>query len=133
MFDDSDCESEEDEPPIVVSFVPTNHAGSQDKEASHMDDCSYAEDLARLQRQEQEAKDEAERMGLEFSRAAETLIRDAAENISRNDDSADAVPNPADAFNKPSTNMDEPFSRFPSPSDLGNNQPSDGIFQTSKY
>ena len=133
MFDDSDCESEEDEPPIVVSSVPTNHAGSHDEEASCMDDCSYAEDLARLQRQEHEAREEAERMGLEFTRAAETLLKDAAENISRNDDSADGVPAPADACNTPSTNMDEPFSRFPSPSDLGNSQPSDGIFQTSSY
>ena len=55
LNDDSDCDSEEDEPTIVVSSNPPHTTGSQDEGASHMDDCTYAEDLARLQRQEQEA------------------------------------------------------------------------------
>ena len=61
------------------------------------------------------------------------MLREAAQNISRNEVSADVTSNPADAADTPSSSLDEPFTRFPSPSDLGNNQQSDGIFQTSSY
>jgi cytochrome c556 len=110
-----------------------------------VDNSTYAEDLARLQKQEHAANEEAKRLGLEFSQDTEALLRQAALDASRNRVSADGSPVAADA-NSPygisavvpvstatSTSLDEPFTRFPSPSDLGNRRPSARIFQSASY
>jgi hypothetical protein len=148
LDEDSDYDSECDEPTIVVSSLPADIAGSDDKVASDgkvasdVDDSTYAEDLARLKKQEHAANEESERLGLEFDKDTEALLRQAALDNSRNMDSADrgsvsAVVSPvaaADANSPdgisvvvhvsavPSTSLDEPFTRFPSSSDLGNHQ-----------
>lgn len=101
--------------------------------------------LARLQKQEHAANEEAKRLGLEFAQDTEALLRQAALDASRNPISADGSPVAADA-NTPdgisaivpvstatSTSLDEPFTRFPSPSDLGNHEQSTGIFQSASY
>ena len=67
-------------------------------------------------------------------------MRQAALDASRNMVSADGSPVAADVNTTdgiyaivhvstvPSTSLDEPFTRFPSPSDLGNHRQSAGIF-----
>lgn len=123
-----------------------------------MDDSTYAEDLARLKKQEYETNEEAERLGLEFARDTEAFLREAALDTRRNMYSADhgsasgslvvaADVSSADGISAevpisavhsttptdPSTRFNEPFTRFPSPTDIGNHQQSAGIFQSSSY
>ena len=62
-----------------------------------MDDSTYAEDLARLKKQEHAANEEAKRLGLEFAQDTEALLRQAALDASRNTVSADGSPVTADA------------------------------------
>jgi hypothetical protein len=151
LEDDSDSDSECDEPTIVVSSLPIHVAGPTHKEfsdakvADDVDNSTYVEDLARLKNQEHAAAEEAKRLGLEFAQDTEALLRQAALDASRKPISADGSPVVADA-NSPedistvvpvstatSTSLDEPFTRFPSPSDLGNHEPSAGIFQSASY
>ncbi|GKF11704.1 hypothetical protein Tco_0049630 [Tanacetum coccineum] len=160
--DDSDSEC--DEQVIVVPSFPSNRfSGPKVHEASEMveSNSDYAEELARLQRQEHEAKDTAEKYGFGFS-------KDTEEHLSQ----ADMVPaggfDPAASI---STGTAEPFptvfepvhaddtslppghslgsskhsTRFHSPSDLTNSislssemediyhHPSTGIFTSSSY
>lgn len=78
LDDDSESESEQDEQTIVVpSFPPNSFAGDNSKETSdeHEDESQYAEDLARLQKQEHAATQEAERLGEKISRETEALLR----------------------------------------------------------
>ncbi|GKD37342.1 putative ribonuclease H-like domain-containing protein, partial [Tanacetum coccineum] len=76
--DDSDSEC--DEQVIVVPSFPSNHfSGLKVHEASEMveSNSDYAEELARLQRQEHEAKDTAEKYGFGFSKDTEEHLRQA--------------------------------------------------------
>ncbi|GJT27965.1 putative ribonuclease H-like domain-containing protein [Tanacetum coccineum] len=74
--DDSDSEC--DEQIIVVPSFPSNHfSGPKVLEAFEMveSNSDYAEELARLQRQEHEAKDTAKKYGFGFSKDTEELLR----------------------------------------------------------
>ncbi|GKC36723.1 putative ribonuclease H-like domain-containing protein, partial [Tanacetum coccineum] len=76
--DDSDLEC--DEQVIVVPSFPSNRfSGPTVYEASQMmeSNSDYAEELARLQRQEHEAKDTAEKYGFGFSKDTEEHLRQA--------------------------------------------------------
>ncbi|GJV73661.1 putative ribonuclease H-like domain-containing protein [Tanacetum coccineum] len=76
--DDSDSEC--DEQVIVVPSFPSNSfSGPKVHEASEMveSNSDYAEELARLQRQEHEAKDTAEKYGFGFSKDTEEHLRQA--------------------------------------------------------
>ncbi|GKD16816.1 putative ribonuclease H-like domain-containing protein [Tanacetum coccineum] len=76
--DDSDSEC--DEQVIVVPSFPSNRfSGPKVHEASEMveSNSDYAEELARLQRQEHEAKDTAEKYGFGFSTDTEEPLRQA--------------------------------------------------------
>ena len=70
-------ESEFDEQTIVVpSFSPNHIAGNGAKDTSDKDEdeSHYAEDLARLKKQEDMATQEAERLGVEFAKDTKALI-----------------------------------------------------------
>ncbi|GKC99895.1 putative ribonuclease H-like domain-containing protein, partial [Tanacetum coccineum] len=160
--DDSDSEC--DEQVIVVPSFPSNRfSGPKVHEASEMveSNSDYAEELARLQRQEHEAKDTAEKYGFGFSKDTEEHLRqadmvpagsiDPAASIS----AGPAEPFPtvikhvhADETSLPpghSLGSSEHSTRFPSPSDLANSissssemediyhHPSTGIFSSSSY
>ncbi|GKF48527.1 hypothetical protein Tco_0141778, partial [Tanacetum coccineum] len=74
--DDSDSEC--DEQVIVVPSFPSNRfSGPKVHEASEMEESNsdYAEELARLQRQEHEAKDTAEKYGFGLSKDTEEHLR----------------------------------------------------------
>ncbi|GJV46698.1 putative ribonuclease H-like domain-containing protein [Tanacetum coccineum] len=76
--DDSDSEC--DEQVIVVPSFPSNRfSGPKVHEASEMveSNSDYAEELARLQRQEHEAKDTAKKYGFGFSKDTKELLRQA--------------------------------------------------------
>ncbi|GJT75157.1 putative ribonuclease H-like domain-containing protein [Tanacetum coccineum] len=76
--DDSDSEC--DEQVIVVPSFTSNHfSGPKVNEASEMVESTsdYAEELARLQRQEHEAKDTADKYGFGFSNDTEEHLRQA--------------------------------------------------------
>ncbi|GKA44186.1 putative ribonuclease H-like domain-containing protein, partial [Tanacetum coccineum] len=76
--DDSDSEC--DEQVIVVPSFPSNHfSGPKVHEASEMveSNSDYAEELARLQRQEHKVEDTAEKYGFGFSTDTEEPLRQA--------------------------------------------------------
>ncbi|GJU07778.1 putative ribonuclease H-like domain-containing protein, partial [Tanacetum coccineum] len=75
-----DLDSECDEQVIVVPSFPSNRvSGPKVHEASEMveSNSDYAEELARLQRQEHEAKDTPEKYGFSFSNDTEEHLRQA--------------------------------------------------------
>ncbi|GKC83573.1 putative ribonuclease H-like domain-containing protein [Tanacetum coccineum] len=132
-------------------------------EASEMveSNSDYAEELARLQRQEHEAKDTAEKYGFGFSKDTEEHLRqadmvpagsiDPAASISAG--SAEPFPTVIEPVHADDTSLppshslgsSEHSTRFPSPSDLANSissssemediyhHPRTGIFSTSSY
>lgn len=98
--DDSESDSEKDEQTIVVpSFPPTplagNHCADEPEDESH-----YAEDLARLQKQEHAATLEATKLGEKCAIETEALLKHSTHAISGNQDSADSstegIPGSAD-------------------------------------
>ncbi|GJV13746.1 putative ribonuclease H-like domain-containing protein [Tanacetum coccineum] len=158
-FQDDDSDSDSDEQVILVPSYPSNNipgAESKDTSDAHSNGVLFdtAEDifqqeLARLKDQEQRATYDAERLGLGFANDAEELQKRASAKtvppggipvptgntmVSPSDVSVPTggvpVPSgsPTDSFLD-----DEPTTRFPSPSDLGNNEPSPGIFSSSSY
>jgi transposase InsO family protein len=155
LQDDSDSDSECDEPTIVVTTLPIHIADPPNKEttdaksADDVDNSTYAEDLARLKKQEHAAAKEAKRLGTEFAQDTEALLKQAVVEESRKtfsaDVSADAAVDSADGDSADnnsaavlvstttSTSLDEPYGRFPIPSDLANVEQSDGIFQSASY
>ncbi|GJY41476.1 putative ribonuclease H-like domain-containing protein [Tanacetum coccineum] len=146
--DDSDSEC--DEQVIVVPSFPSNRfSGPKVHEASEMveSNSDYAEELARLRRQEHEAKDTAEKYGFGFSKDTEEHLRqadmvpagsiDPTASISAGsiDPAASISAGPAEPFptviapvhadetSLPpghSLGSSEHSTRFPSPSDLAN-------------
>ncbi|GJV05723.1 putative ribonuclease H-like domain-containing protein [Tanacetum coccineum] len=144
--DDSDSEC--DEQVIVVPSFPSNRfSGPKVHEASQMmeSNSDYAEELARLQRQEHKAKDTAEKYG--FSKDTEEHLRQAdMVHAGSIDPAASISAGSIDLAASVSTGTDEPFptfiepvhvdetslppghslgssahsTRFPSPSDLAN-------------
>ncbi|GJY27113.1 putative ribonuclease H-like domain-containing protein [Tanacetum coccineum] len=129
---DDDSDSECDEQVIVVpSFPSNNFSGSAVKDTS-----------------EHEAKDAAEQFGFEFTTDTEELLRQATIEARRNLDPAGSVTVPVG--NEPVHAAHTPlppahFTRYPTPSDLGNSLPSSskledihhhlsiGIFSSSSY
>jgi transposase InsO family protein len=90
LDDDSESDSEKDEQTIVVpSFPPNpfagNHSADEPEDESH-----YAEDLARLKKQEHAATQEATRLGEKCAIETEALLKQSAQAISGNQDSADS-------------------------------------------
>ncbi|GJR90006.1 putative ribonuclease H-like domain-containing protein [Tanacetum coccineum] len=146
--DDSDSEC--DEQVIVVPSFPSNRfSGPKVHEASEMveSNSDYAEELARLQRQEHEAKDTAEKYGFGFSKDTEEHLRqadmvpagsiDPAASISAGSidpaasisaGSAEPFPTVIEPVHADETSLppghslgsSEHSTRFPSPSDLAN-------------
>nr|GFA52917.1 hypothetical protein [Tanacetum cinerariifolium] len=152
---DSDC----DEQVIIVSSYPSyNIQGTEPKDTfgDEVDDSPrtstdeiFQKELARLKGQEQRATSDAKRLGLGFANDAEELQKRASVKIVP----LGSIPVPTGSISVPSGDTmvstddvpvhtssptdsfvdDEPTTRFPSPSDLGNHDPSPGIFSSSSY
>lgn len=150
MDDDSECESELDEHPIVVPSFPPNHFVGNHSAAEQDDESHYAEDLARLKKQEHAATKEAQKLNDKVTQETEALLHQSAQAVSGNKDTAnnstEGTPIPTDKVKdadthdahspistKVSTDFEKPFTRFPSPSDLGNYQPKPGLFHSASY
>ncbi|GJV18452.1 putative ribonuclease H-like domain-containing protein, partial [Tanacetum coccineum] len=160
---EDDSDSECDEQVIVVPSFPSNRfSGPKVHEASEMveSNSDYAEELARLRRQEHEAKDTAEKYGFGFSKDTEEHLRHAdmvpAGSINPTasifagsiDPAASIFAGPADDTSLPpghSLGSSKHSIRFPSPFDLANSisstsemediyhYPSTSIFSSSSY
>ncbi|GJU30424.1 putative ribonuclease H-like domain-containing protein [Tanacetum coccineum] len=95
----------------------------------------FQQELARLKDQEQRATSDTERPGLGFATDAEELQKRASATTVP----PGSIPVPTASILVPSGSPtdsffdDEPTTRFPSPSDLGNNEPSPGVFSSSSY
>ncbi|GKF30525.1 hypothetical protein Tco_0100323, partial [Tanacetum coccineum] len=109
----------------------------------------FQQELARLKVQEQRATSDAERLGLGFAKDAEELQKRASEKTVP----PGSIPVPTGSIPVPSGDTmvspggvpvpsgsptdsffdAEPTTRFSSPSDLGNNVPSPGIFSSTSY
>nr|GEU85340.1 putative ribonuclease H-like domain-containing protein [Tanacetum cinerariifolium] len=147
---DDDSESECEEQAILVpSFPSYSFSGPKVNEVSttiknHLD---YAEELARLQRQEHKAHSAAAKYGFEFSNETAEMLHQGVlaghiDSVGFGDpatsESIPAVFNPDHADNSTlppghSLGSSEQSTRFPSPSNLGNHQPTAGIFSSSSY
>nr|GEU32355.1 hypothetical protein [Tanacetum cinerariifolium] len=118
---DSDC----DEQVIIVPSYPSHSISRtkpKDTSGDEVDDSPlnsveeiFQKELARLKGQEQRATSDAENLGLGFANDAEELQKIHASSS-------------IDSFFD-----DEPTTRLPSPSDLGNHDSSPGIFFSSSY
>nr|GEZ81868.1 hypothetical protein [Tanacetum cinerariifolium] len=127
---DADSDSDCDEQVIIVpSYLSHSIQGTEPKDTSgdEVDDSPltsadeiFQKELARLKGQEQRATSDAERLGLGFVNDAEELQKRASAKI--------VSPVQLTYFFD-----DEPTTRFPSPSDLRNHDPSHGIFSSSSY
>ncbi|GJX12280.1 putative ribonuclease H-like domain-containing protein [Tanacetum coccineum] len=117
----------------------------------------FQQELARLKGQEQRATSDAEILGLGFAKDAEELQKRASAKIvppgsipvptgSIPVPSGDTMVSPSDVLvptggvpvpsgspTEPQSFYAEPTTRFSSPSDLGNNVPSPGIFSSTSY
>nr|GEY23844.1 putative ribonuclease H-like domain-containing protein [Tanacetum cinerariifolium] len=156
---DANSDSDYDEQVIIVPSYPSHSIhGTKPKDTSGdaVDDSPlnsadeiFQKELARLKGQEQRATSDAESLGLGFANDAEELqtrasaktvppssipVRTGSIPVPASDTmvSIDDVPvhtrSPTNSF------FDvEPTTRFPSPSDLGNRDPSPGIFSSSSY
>ncbi|GJW02356.1 putative ribonuclease H-like domain-containing protein [Tanacetum coccineum] len=151
-FQDDDSDSNSNEQVILVPSYPSNNipgAESKDTSDAHSNcvlfdttEDIFQQVLARLKDQEQRATYDAERLGLGFENDVEELQKRASAKIvppggipvptGNTMVSLSGVPvpsgSPTDSFLD-----DEPTTRFPSPSDLGNNGPSPGIFSSLSY
>ncbi|GJR99808.1 putative ribonuclease H-like domain-containing protein [Tanacetum coccineum] len=136
---DHDSDSEVDEHVIVVPSFPSNSfAGpSSGNGPSVMErNADFAEELAKLQRQEYEAKDAAARYGYLFSQATAEILSQAEAEIRNRGVSADLIPVHADESTLPPGQVlgsSENTTRFPVPSDVCKDQISSGIFTSSSY
>ncbi|GJZ23109.1 putative ribonuclease H-like domain-containing protein [Tanacetum coccineum] len=129
-FQDDDSDSNSDEQVILVPSYPSNNipgAETKDTSDAHSNDVLFdsageifQQELARLKGQEQRATSDAERFGLGFAKDAKELQKRASAKkflLFQTDSFLDA----------------NPTTRFSSPSDLGNNAPSPGIFSSISY
>nr|GFB22278.1 putative ribonuclease H-like domain-containing protein [Tanacetum cinerariifolium] len=156
---DADSDSDCDEQVIIVPSYPSHiiqGTAPKDTSGDAVDDSPlnsadeiFQKELARLKGQEQRATSDAESPGLGFANdAAELQKRASVKTVPHGSIpvptgsipvpsgdtmvSTDDVPihtgSPTDSFFD-----DEPTTRFPSPSDLGNHDPSPGIFSSLSY
>nr|GEV12393.1 putative ribonuclease H-like domain-containing protein [Tanacetum cinerariifolium] len=156
---DDDSDSDYDEQVIIVPSYPShNNQGTAPKDTSgdEVDDSPlnpadeiFQQELARLKGHEQRATSDADRLGLGFVNDAEELQKRASATTVP----PGSIPIPTSSIPVPSGDTmvstddvpvhtngptdlffdDEPTTRFPSPSDLGNHDPSPGIFSSSSY
>ncbi|GKF84592.1 hypothetical protein Tco_0249490, partial [Tanacetum coccineum] len=148
-FKDDDSDSDCDEKVILVPSYPSNNIQKtepKDTSGDEVDDSPLdsaeeisQQELARLKGQAQRATFDAERLGLGFAKDAEELQNKASEKIvpsacipvstsSITDPTGNKNVSPGDApvttsSQEDSFYDDEPTTRFPIPSDLGNNDP----------
>nr|GFB77929.1 ribonuclease H-like domain-containing protein [Tanacetum cinerariifolium] len=128
---DDDSDSEYDEQVIVVPSFPSNSfasPSSRNGPSVTERNADYAKELARLQRQEYEAKDAAERYGYLFSQETVDILRQAEADIRKNGVSAVTTLPPGQSLGS-----SENTTRFPVPSDVCKDQLSSGIFTSSSY
>nr|GEX73287.1 ribonuclease H-like domain, reverse transcriptase, RNA-dependent DNA polymerase [Tanacetum cinerariifolium] len=131
---DSDC----DEQVIIVPSYPSHSIqGTEPKDTSGDDvddsplnfaDEIFQRELARLKAQEQRATSDAERHGLGIPVPTGSIPVPSGDTMVSTDDVSVHTSSPTDSFFN-----DEPITRFPSPSDLGNHDPSPGIFSSPSY
>lgn len=144
--DDSECESEPEENTFVVPSFPPNHFVGNHSAAEQDDESHYAEDLARLKKQEHAATQEAQKLHEKVTQETEAILHQSAQAVSGNKDTAEGTPISTDKIpdadsadphspisTEVSADFDKPFTRFPSPSDLGNYQPKPGLFHSASY
>nr|GEX52323.1 ribonuclease H-like domain, reverse transcriptase, RNA-dependent DNA polymerase [Tanacetum cinerariifolium] len=156
---DADSDSDCNEQVIIVPFYPSHSIqGTEPKDTfgDEVDDSPltsadeiFQNELARLKGQEQRATSDAGRLGLGFANdAKEFHKRASAKTIPPG-----SIPVPTGSIPVPSGDTmvstndvpvhtssptdsffdNKPIARFPSPSDLGNHDPSPGIFSSSSY
>nr|GEU58393.1 copia protein [Tanacetum cinerariifolium] len=132
---DADLDSDCDEQVIIIPSYPSySIQGTEPKDTSgdEVDDSPFdsvdkifQKALARLKGQEQGATSDAERLGLVPTGNISVPTGDTMVSL---DDVPVHTSSTTDSFFN-----DEPTTRFPSPSDLGNHDPSPGIFSSSSY
>ncbi|GKE79052.1 hypothetical protein Tco_1545172, partial [Tanacetum coccineum] len=158
-FQDDDSDSDSDEQVILVPFYPSNNIpGAEPKDTSDahsngvlVDTAEdiFQQELARLKGQEQKSHSDADRLGLGFAKDVEELQkRESAKTVPTGSipvPSSDIMVSPSDVSvptgrvpvpsGSPTDSFFdvEPTTRFSSPSDLGNNVPSPGIFFSTSY
>ncbi|GJU54351.1 putative ribonuclease H-like domain-containing protein [Tanacetum coccineum] len=148
---DADSDSECDEQVIIVPSYPSysiQEAEPKDTSGDEVDDSPldsakeiFQQELARLKGQEQRATSDAKDAEELQKRASTKIVPPGSIPVPTGSIpvpsgdttiSPGGVPvptgSPTDSFFD-----DEPTTRFPSPSDLGNNEPSPGIFSSSSY
>ncbi|GJX51621.1 putative ribonuclease H-like domain-containing protein, partial [Tanacetum coccineum] len=141
---DADSDSECDEQVIIIPSYPSHsiqEAEPKDISGDEVDDSPldsaeeiFQKELARLKGQEQRATSDAKDTEELQERASTKSVPTGSIQIPSGETtiSTGSVPvptgSPTDSFFD-----DEPTTRFPSPSDLGNNEPSLGIFSSSSY
>nr|GEZ10798.1 hypothetical protein [Tanacetum cinerariifolium] len=149
---DDDSNSDCDEQVIIVPSCPSHSiqgTGLKDTSGDEVDDSPlnsadviFQKELARLKDQEHRATSDAESLGSGFENDTEELTkRESAKTVPPG-----SIPVPAGdimvstddvhVHTSSSTDSffnDKPTTRFPSPSDLGNHDPSPGIFSSSSY
>ncbi|GJR31100.1 putative ribonuclease H-like domain-containing protein [Tanacetum coccineum] len=141
---DADSDSECDEQVIIIPSYPSHsiqEAEPKDISGDEVDDSPldsaeeiFQKELARLKGQEQRATSDAKDTEELQERASTKSVPSGSIQIPSGETtiSTGSVPvptgSPTDSFSD-----DEPTTRFPSPSDLGNNEPSLGIFSSLSY
>ncbi|GJV40010.1 putative ribonuclease H-like domain-containing protein [Tanacetum coccineum] len=137
-FQDDDSDSDSDEQVILVPSYPSNNIpGVETKDTfdAHSNGVLfdtakdiYQQELARLKDQEQRATSDAERLGLGIPvPSGGTMVSPSDVYVPTS-----GVPVPSDSPTDSFFDA-EPTTRFSSPSDLGNNVPSPGIFSSTSY
>nr|GEW46882.1 hypothetical protein [Tanacetum cinerariifolium] len=156
---DADLDSDCDEQVIIVPSYPSHSIpGTEPKDTSgdEVDDSLFnsadeifQKELARMKGHEQRATSDAESLGLGFENDVEELQKTtSAKTVPTGSLPVPTgyIPIPASAtmvstddvlvHSSSSTDSffdDEPITRFPCPSDLGNHDPSPGVFSSSLY
>nr|GEW53865.1 hypothetical protein [Tanacetum cinerariifolium] len=135
---DADSYSDCDEQVIIVHSYPShNIQGTEPKHTSgdEVNDSplNFANEIfqkepARLKGQEQRATSDAESLGLGISVPTGSILVYAGDTMVSTDDVLVHTSSLTDSFFD-----DEPTTRFSNPSDLGNHDPSHGIFSSSSY
>ncbi|GJW83487.1 putative ribonuclease H-like domain-containing protein [Tanacetum coccineum] len=155
---DADSDSECDEQVIIVPSYPSHsiqEAEPKDTSGDEVDDSPldsaeeiFQQELARLKGQEQRATSDAKDAEELQKRASTKTVPPGSIPVPTGSipvPSGDTTISPGDVSvptggvpvptGSPTDSFfdDEPTTRFPSPSDLGNNEPSPGIFSSSSY
>ncbi|GJR71869.1 putative ribonuclease H-like domain-containing protein [Tanacetum coccineum] len=117
---------------VGTQDVFSNPAGFKDDDSDSDSDEQVILELARLKDQEQRATTEAERLGLGFAKAAEELQKRAsAKTVPPG--STGSIPVPSGDTTISPGDVSVPTGGVPVPTDLGNNEPSPGIFSSLSY